>query len=262
VLELDAEALRALRWREAAIVFQSALDALDPVMRVDEQVAEAVLAHRAVPRREALSLAREQLARVRIPEARFGAFPHQLSGGMRQRVVIAMALALAPKLLVMDEPTTALDVVVQQEILAELVALQRELGFSVLFVSHDLPLMLDLCHRIGVLYAGRLVEVAESAELRRGAQHPYTRGLMSSFPSLDGPRSALEGIGGAPPSLARLPPGCRFHPRCPRAFAPCDARTPEVTRVGPRHAVACHLFADEVPGASRAPGDGPGGGVR
>ncbi|GAT72136.1 dipeptide/oligopeptide ABC transporter ATP-binding subunit [Microbacterium sp. HM58-2] len=194
VLRMDADRLRDWRWREAAMVFQSALNSLNPVMRIGDQLADVFTTHERMPRRRALDEAQRLLELVRIDPARMKAYPHQLSGGQRQRVVIAMACALRPKLLILDEPTTALDVVVQQEILAQIKELQSELGFSVLFITHDMSLMLELSDRIGVMYSGRIVELAPAHVLRHGARHPYTRALLGAFPSITGPRTRLTGL--------------------------------------------------------------------
>lgn len=241
VLDLDEDALRAFRWAEVAMVYQSAMDALSPVLTIGAQLEDSIAAHAPLGRAERAQRVDELLALVGIDPARRGAYPHALSGGMRQRVVIAMALALRPRMLIMDEPTTALDVVVQRDILHKLVELKQALGFSVLFISHDLPLMLELCDRIGVLYAGRLVELAPSSTLRAGAVHPYTRGLMRAFPPLTGPKVPLEGIPGSPPSLRSLPVGCRFASRCASVMRECTARAPALEPRGPEHLAACHL---------------------
>jgi peptide/nickel transport system ATP-binding protein len=247
ILGLGKEQLRKFRWRNVSLVFQSAMCALNPVMRVGDQFVDMLKAHEKVSKTEALSSAGDLLELVGIDRTRVRAYPHELSGGMRQRVVIAMALALRPGLLIMDEPTTALDVVVQREILQEIEDLQRELGFAVLFITHDLSLLVELSHRIAIMYAGRIVELATARELFDHPEHPYTAALMSAFPPLTGERVRLSGIGGSPPDLRNPPPGCRFHPRCPVARAlPCRTEDP-VLRVlddGGR-ASACH-FAGEA----------------
>jgi len=181
------------------------------------------------------------LERVGIDRARARSYPHELSGGMRQRVVIAMALALSPPLILMDEPTTALDVVVQREILAQIAELRADLGFSILFITHDLSLMLELCTHIGVLYAGRLAEAAPSRTLTSAPRHPYTQGLLTCFPDVHGPRTRLVGIGGAPPDPRDPPTGCRFHPRCGQSLPACRETSPPLIHLGADHEVACHL---------------------
>jgi peptide/nickel transport system ATP-binding protein len=244
-------ALRDYRWRRVSMVFQSAMNALNPVTRIGAQFVDMVQAHGRVGRAEALVRAAELLELVGIDPARLRAYPHELSGGMRQRVIIAMALALRPELVLMDEPSTALDVVVQREILQEIQDLQRELGFAVLFITHDLSLLFEICDRVAIMYAGQIVETAPAETLYRAPQHPYTVGLMRSFPPLTGPRRELTGIPGAPPDLARPPSGCRFHPRCPLCLPGEPARyrrqvneAPVLRAVAPGHEVACHLAGE------------------
>ncbi len=246
------EELRRYRWRNASMVFQSAMNALNPVMRVGDQFVDMMRAHERVSKRHALAVAGELLELVGIDRRRVRAYPHQLSGGMRQRVIIAMALALRPELVILDEPTTALDVVVQREILQQIKELQQELRFSVLFITHDLSLLLELADRVAIMYAGELVETAPAAELAANPRHPYTQGLLRSFPPLHGPLARLTGIPGAPPDLADPPSGCRFHPRCPhcvRDESPLYLRQtterPVLLEVEPGHRVACHLVAGD-----------------
>jgi peptide/nickel transport system ATP-binding protein len=206
-----------------------------------------IRAHERVSKHDALDRAGDLLELVGIDRRRLRAYPHELSGGMRQRVVIAMALALRPELVIMDEPTTALDVVVQREILQQIRELQAELGFAVLFITHDLSLLLELAHRIAIMYAGEIVEEAPAASLRDGSRHPYTVGLLRSFPPLHGPIDRLSGIPGAPPDLSAPPSGCRFHPRCPYCTGEDPAlharqvgERPRLRVVGDGHRVACH----------------------
>jgi peptide/nickel transport system ATP-binding protein len=247
----SAEELRRHRWQNVSMVFQSAMNALNPVMRVGDQFVDMMRAHERIGRRAALARAVQLLELVGIDKQRVRAYPHELSGGMRQRVIIAMALALEPELVVMDEPTTALDVVVQREILQQIRDLQRELDFAVLFITHDLSLLFELAHRIAIMYAGEIVEEAPAAKLRDDARHPYTLGLIRSFPSLTGPLERMTGIPGAPPDLAAPPDGCRFNPRCPH----CTPERPALYRlqttvrpalhdVAPLHRVACHLVEE------------------
>jgi len=195
VLALSGEELRQFRWREVAMVFQSAMNSLNPVITIGEQMRDIFTAHLDLTRRAADARCAELLELVQIDRNRLQAFPHQLSGGMRQRVVIAMAVALRPRMLILDEPTTALDVVVQQEIMAEIKALQAELGFSVLFITHDMSLMVELSHQMAVMYAGRIVEQGPAATLHRQPAHVYTRALMNAFPPISGPRVPLRGLG-------------------------------------------------------------------
>jgi len=241
VLDLTGEPLRAFRWRQMSMVFQSAMNSLNPVMRVGSQVADAIRAHdRLMSRAERAARCAELLDMVGVGSGHLRSYPHQLSGGMRQRVMIAMALSLGPQVVLMDEPTTALDVVVQREILDEIRALQARLGFAVLFITHDLSLLLDLADRIAVMYAGSVVEEAPAADLIACAAHPYTIGLLSSFPAVDGPVRELTGIPGSPPGLRQLPDGCAFAPRCPRAAADCLVQRPLlVPGSAPHRSVAC-----------------------
>jgi peptide/nickel transport system ATP-binding protein len=242
----SADELRRFRWRNVSMVFQSAMSSLNPVMRVGDQFVDMMYVHERVSRRDALARAAELLELVGIDGRRVRAYPHELSGGMRQRVVIAMALALQPELVIMDEPTTALDVVVQREILQQVKTLQRELGFAVLFITHDLSLLLEIANRIAIMYAGEIVEEADARELHTAPRHPYTIGLMQSFPPLRGPIPRMAGIPGAPPDLASPPSGCRFHPRCPHCVPGSRQTTdrPALHEVAPRHRVACHLVED------------------
>jgi oligopeptide/dipeptide ABC transporter ATP-binding protein len=221
VLAATTPQLRALRWREIAIVFQSAMNALNPVLRIGEQLLDALRAHLPLPEEELRRRAAEMIELVGIPVARLRSYPHELSGGMRQRVMIAMALAVEPEVVIMDEPTTGLDVVVQREILRQVFELKDRLGFSVLFITHDLSLLLEVADRVVIMYAGQVVESAPTGELRRGASHPYTRGLLGSFPSLRGERRKLTGIPGSPPDLRGELAGCPFVPRCGFASEPC-----------------------------------------
>jgi peptide/nickel transport system ATP-binding protein len=251
---LREEQLRRFRWRNVSMVFQSAMNALNPVMRVGDQFVDMMQAHERIDRRRATSRAGELLQMVGIDARRVRAYPHELSGGMRQRVIIAMALALDPELVIMDEPTTALDVVVQREILQQIETLKVELGFAVLFVTHDLSLLLEFADRVAIMYAGEIVEEAAARQIFAEPKHPYTVGLIRSFPPLTGPIERMTGIPGSPPDLAAPPTGCRFHPRCPycrpedaELFAKQTAERPVLRVVQPGHRVACHLFPDEAP---------------
>ncbi len=223
LLAMNHNELHRMRWREIAIVFQSAMNALNPVLRVEAQLLDAIHAHMKMPRAQARERAAELLDLVGIPRNRLRSYPHELSGGMRQRVMIAMALATDPEVVIMDEPTTALDVVVQRDILAQIVELKERLGFAILFITHDLSLLLELADRIAVMYAGRLLETGAARDIMREPAHPYTRGLLHSFPSLRGPRRDLAGIPGSPPDLRDPLPGCPFVPRCGFAVPACSA---------------------------------------
>ena len=231
LLGADAAELRAYRWSEISVVFQSAMHALNPVARIDHQLTDALKQHRrgmnAADRRER---AVELLRMVGINADRLRSYPHELSGGMRQRVMIAMALALEPQIVIMDEPTTALDVVTQREILEELMLLRERLGFALIFITHDLSLLLEFADSIAIMYAGRIVERAGGDELLRSPRHPYSLGLLKSFPGLHGERIRMVGIPGSPPSLKDLPSGCKFHVRCPYAMDRCAQDEPILLR--------------------------------
>lgn len=239
LLALREASLARLRFRKIGVVLQSAMNALSPVLTIGEQLADVIVTHDAVGWKAALERSAELLSLVGIPPERLRSYPHQLSGGMRQRVTIAMALSLRPRLLVLDEPTTALDVLVEREILEQVVRLRNLLGFSVLFVSHDVGAMLEFCDRLGVLYAGRLCEVASRGELLLGGRHPYTRGLLQSLPRLQGARTGPGGIAGAAPDPAHPPRGCRFHPRCAFKQDDCSTVVPEL-HVDGAGGLACH----------------------
>ncbi|QHW33466.1 ABC transporter ATP-binding protein [Paenibacillus rhizovicinus] len=242
---MSEAAFLAYRWSRMSVVLQSAMNNLNPVMRIGNQLTDVILAHEpGTSARDALSRAASLLALVDLPAGKLRSYPHELSGGMRQRVVIAMALALRPDLIIMDEPTTALDVVTQKGIVKRILELKRELGFAVLFITHDLPLMLEICDRIGIMYAGKMAEVGRSDQLLRGARHPYTQGLLRSFPSLTGPKVRISGIPGSPPDLVAPPAGCRFQPRCAHAIAACSAAQPAL-RTDAGGSVACHLYETE-----------------
>jgi peptide/nickel transport system ATP-binding protein len=249
ILRLPPDDLRAIRWRDVAIVFQSAMNALNPVIRVRDQITDAMAAHLRLSREEEHEKAARLLDLVGIPRERLRSYPHELSGGMRQRVMIAMAMAADPEVVIMDEPTTALDVVVQRDILAQIVELKETLGFSVLFITHDMSLLLELCDRIAVMYAGRIVELGSAADLKNAAAHPYTQGLLRSFPSLHGARRELTGIPGSPPDLRDPPQGCPFIPRCGFAQPGCAQVDMSLIPVrggrSPLHVTACPFVTHE-----------------
>ncbi|WP_129843360.1 ABC transporter ATP-binding protein [Streptomyces sp. RFCAC02] len=247
ILSLGSEELRAFRWQEISLVFQGAMNSLNPVHTVRAQLTDVLKAHRpGMSRRERTDRAAELLALVGISADRLGSYPHQLSGGMRQRVMIAMALALDPEIVILDEPTTALDVVMQRQILRQLTRLRGELDFSVVFITHDISLLVEFSDRIAIMYGGRIVEQAGAREIYESAHHPYSDGLLHSFPALHGPRRELSGIPGSPPDLTAMPEGCAFHPRCPRRFDPCDRHVPVLTPPAPGgdRTVACWLHTD------------------
>jgi peptide/nickel transport system ATP-binding protein len=246
VLSLTPQGLRAFRWRRLSIVFQSAMNALNPVLDINTQITDVLRAHEpGMSRKARQERALELLRLVGIAPDRLHSYPHELSGGMRQRAIIAIALALNPDIIIIDEPTTALDVVVQREILAEISALRDRLGFSVIFITHDLSLLLEISDQVAIMYAGRLVETATQRHLYRQPLHPYTYGLLHSFPKLHGPRQSMTGIPGSPPDMRAVPTGCAFNPRCSYAFGACQHVLPRLITLCPKEPeqqVACHLY--------------------
>ncbi len=256
LLKLTMEEMRSIRAREIAMVFQEPMTSLNPVYAVGEQIAEVVRLHDKVDRKAARARAVEMLRLVRIPdpERRVDSYPHQFSGGMRQRVMIAMALACNPKLLIADEPTTALDVTIQAQILELLGELKSRLGMAVMLITHAMGVIAETAQRVIVMYAGHVVEEAPVAELFRSPRHPYTQGLIRSIPRIDlaaVSKQRLEAIRGTVPSLLEPRPGCRFAARCPHAQPECVAATPALRHVAPGHTAAC-IFAD-VPTSERPP---------
>ncbi len=242
VLTMRWGALRAARWATASVVFQGALHSLNPLQRVGDQIAEPILLHEpSTTRGVAARRAADLLERVGLPRSRAGAYPHQLSGGQRQRVMIAMALACSPRLLVADEPTTALDVMVQAQVLDLLAGLVTDLGLGLLLISHDLSVLATTCDRVAVMYAGRIVETAPGREVFADARHPYAKALAAAFPTIGDPagRRAPAGLPGDPPDPADLPSGCTFRPRCPVALPECADVDPELRPAGPGRAAAC-----------------------
>ena len=252
LVPLNVQDLRQFRWRHISLVFQSAMNALNPVLSVGDQFVDMMQAHEPIDKDEALKNTGDLLELVGIDRQRVNAYPHELSGGMRQRVVIAMALALKPELIVMDEPTTALDVVVQRQILQEIAKLQKQLQFAVLFITHDLSLLVEFSNRIAVMYAGEVVESAPSRTMFEQPSHPYTVGLMSSFPALDGREkdrarhSRLTARSGQPALGMPLPPRCSHcTPDNPQLYALQTKVKPVLKEIDPDHLVACHLFGDD-----------------
>ncbi|HLO34594.1 MAG TPA: ABC transporter ATP-binding protein [Candidatus Deferrimicrobium sp.] len=243
------EALRRYRWREISIVFQGAMNALNPVHRLRDQIAEPLMERLNLSEAKARTRAGELLELVGIPRKRGSAYPHELSGGMRQRAMIAMALACDPAIVIGDEPTTALDVMIQAQILELLERLRRELGLSLILITHDLSVIAETCDRILIMYAGRIAEEGPVNDVFRRPRHPYTQKLLSAFPNIQADRRTLDVIPGAPPDLRNPPPGCRFAPRCPFVMPVCsEVVPPEVTFAGVR--VACHLYP---PGSDGTP---------
>ena len=245
LLRAEEADLRRVRWSEISVVFQSALNALNPVITIGAQFDDLLRIHRPqLSATERWDRGVELLEMVGMTGDRLRSYSHELSGGMRQRAMIAMALALEPQVMILDEPTTALDVVTQREILEELMGLRDRLGFAALFITHDLSLLVELADEIVVMYAGRLMERAAAASLFRAPRVPYTYGLLHCFPPMHGERMPMEGIPGSPPDLRSLPSGCSFHPRCPWAMERCRKETPVLTRLdGSGREAACHLHS-------------------
>jgi oligopeptide/dipeptide ABC transporter ATP-binding protein len=241
LLKAPAQRLRDLRGAQLSMIFQEPMTSLNPAFQVGEQIAEALLRHKHISRKDAEQSAVEMLRRVRIPspEARAGEYPHQLSGGMRQRVMIAMALACNPKLLIADEPTTALDVTIQAQILELMRALRAELGTAIILITHDLGVIAELADDVIVMYAGRVVERCSVPRLFAEPQHPYTVGLLGSIPRLHLEQERLSAIEGFVPDAAALPQGCRFHPRCPFSVEKCRREEPPLLELSKDHFAAC-----------------------
>jgi peptide/nickel transport system ATP-binding protein len=248
LLTLPAEDMRHIRGKEMGMVFQDPMTSLHPMYRIGYQIAEAVLAHEKTTKKAAAKRAVEMLGHVGIPKPEEAArrYPHQFSGGMRQRAMIAMALVLNPALLIADEPTTALDVTVQAQILDLIDRLRTEFNAAVAIITHDLGVVAEHCDTIQVMYAGKIAETSPGRDLFYGSRHPYTWGLLQSIPRLDADENErLSPITGLPPSLIHVPPGCAFHPRCPYALDVCRTETPMLESIGPSHLSACHLSSLE-----------------
>ncbi len=241
LVTMNDRALSALRWRDLSVVMQSAMNALNPVKSIGSQFRDAIVAHDEPVADERPA---EVLRLVGIDPIHLKSFPHQLSGGMRQRAMIAMALLFTPDLIIMDEPTSALDVVAQRSLMVQIKQLQQELGFAIIFVTHDMSLVSHFSERLMVMYAGQVVELGDTRAIFDNPAHPYSKGLLEAFPSIRGPKVPLTGIPGSPPDLANPPSGCRFHPRCPEAFDQCPALEPELYQVGPVQA-RCLLHAPD-----------------
>ncbi|MBI5032222.1 MAG: ABC transporter ATP-binding protein [Chloroflexi bacterium] len=239
-LKLKGKALREFRWKDCAMVFQSALNSLNPVLRICDQFTDTAKAHNYLQGHELEKRARHLLSLVRLdPDRVWKSFPHELSGGMRQRVLIALGLLLEPQLLILDEPTTALDILTQRNIMDVLKELRTKLEFSLIFISHDLSLAAELADRVATVYAGKVVELADVETTFKEPTHPYTIGLINAVPTLKGTKEDLTSIPGSPPDLIEMPSGCKFHPRCPLADQKCKAQEPELEQVKPGHQAAC-----------------------
>ncbi|MET7366800.1 ABC transporter ATP-binding protein [Streptomyces sp. NPDC005566] len=248
LLKIKGEERRKVRGQEMAMIFQDALSSLNPVLSVGQQLSEMFVVHRGMSRKDAKAKSIELMDRVRIPAAkeRVGNFPHQFSGGMRQRIMIAMAMALEPSLIIADEPTTALDVTVQAQVMELLAELQRELNMGLILITHDLGVVADVADKIAVMYAGRIVETSPVHEIYKAPAHPYTKGLLRSIPRLDQKGQDLYAIKGLPPNLLHIPSGCAFHPRCPMAQAVCRTDVPPLYTVDESRRSACHFWKETL----------------
>jgi peptide/nickel transport system ATP-binding protein len=253
VLALKPGRLRALRWTGASIIFQGALHALNPVRRIGEQIVEAITVHKLAGEREARVRAAELLEEVGLPARRIDDYPHELSGGQKQRVMIAMALACNPSLVIADEPTTALDVMVQAQVLQLLKSLQRELGLAMLFITHDLSVLVEVADRIAIMYAGRIVEQGPAEAVFHDPAHPYTKALAGAFPEIGDTRfrGKPSGLGGDPPDPQHVPPGCSFHPRCAEAIGVCPTLDVDLWEAGEERRAAC-IHVSGAPSLSEA----------
>lgn len=238
--KLSPKELSDHRWKDVSIIFQGAMNAFNPVKRVGWQIAEAITRHEKVSQADAMKRAGELFELVGIPCERISQYPHEFSGGMKQRAMIAMALACNAKLVIGDEPTTALDVMIQAQILDLLERLRRELNMGLILITHDLSILGETCDRIAVMYAGRIAEIGTVDDIFAHAQHPYTQRLIACFPNINAGRDVPDGIKGYPPNLIDPPAGCRFHPRCNCACAACSIEEPPLVQVGEKHFVACH----------------------
>ncbi|MFJ6885580.1 ABC transporter ATP-binding protein [Streptomyces californicus] len=248
LLKLKPEERRRIRGQEMAMIFQDALSSLNPVLTVGQQLGEMFVVHRGMSRKDAKAKSVELMDRVRIPAAkeRVNQYPHQFSGGMRQRIMIAMAMALEPSLIIADEPTTALDVTVQAQVMDLLAELQREYNMGLILITHDLGVVADVADKIAVMYAGRIVETAPVHEIYKAPAHPYTKGLLRSIPRLDQKCRELYAIKGLPPNLTRIPPGCAFNPRCPIARDVCRTDVPPLYEVDAGRRSACHFWKETL----------------
>ena len=248
LLKKSKKEMRKIRGNKISMIFQDPMTSLDPVVTVGDQIAEVIRLHQATSRKEAQQKAVDMLELVGIPGERYNEYPHQFSGGMKQRVIIAIALACNPSLLIADEPTTALDVTIQAQILELMANLRREFGSSMLLITHDLGVVAEVCDNVAIMYAGEIVEYGDLRHIYRNASHPYTEGLFGSIPNLNDETDRLKPIRGLMPDPADLPAGCSFAPRCPYATDRCRAEDPATYEIEPGHLVKCHRYADSEEG--------------
>jgi peptide/nickel transport system ATP-binding protein len=242
ILDMDDDEIRReVRWKKISMVPQASMNALNPVFTIKDQIIEAILTHEDVSEEEAGKRVVELLRRVGIDPTRVDCYPHEFSGGMKQRAMMAMALSCNPDIVIADEPTTALDVIVQAQVLKEIKKLQKELGLSMVLISHDLSVVAETCEKTIIMYAGNIVEDASTLEIFRHPLHPYSIGLIGAFPKITGEKKRLESIKGNPPNLLNPPTGCKFHPRCPHAKDVCKTTQPHLQEVHKGHGVACHI---------------------
>ena len=250
LLKIPESAMRGVRGNEISMIFQDPMTALNPIDTVGDQILEGVMLHESLTKPEAKERVYEILEMVGIPRERYNEYPHQFSGGMKQRIVIAMALVCRPELLIADEPTTALDVTIQAQVLDMIDNLKKDLGTSMLLITHDLGIIAEMCQHVAVIYAGKIVEIGTTEQIFTNTSHPYTVGLFGAIPNLDTKVERLTPIDGLMPDPANLPKGCKFHPRCPHATDLCRKREPELLDLGGGHGCRCHLFADKAKGGN------------
>ena len=250
LLKIPESAMRGVRGNEISMIFQDPMTALNPIDTVGDQILEGVMLHESLTKAEARERVYEILEMVGIPRERYGEYPHQFSGGMKQRIVIAMALVCRPELLIADEPTTALDVTIQAQVLDMIDNLKRELGTSMLLITHDLGIIAEMCQHVAVIYAGEIVEIGTTEQIFTNTSHPYTVGLFGAIPNLDTKVERLTPIDGLMPDPANLPKGCKFNPRCPHATELCRKKEPALIDLGGGHGCRCHLFADKAKGGN------------
>lgn len=248
ILKLSDEEVRAKRWKEVSIIFQGAMNALNPVMKVGDQIAEAIVLHEKLKEEDALLRAGDLFELVEMPRDRISNYPHEFSGGMKQRAMIAMALACNPKIVIGDEPTTALDVMVQAQILNLLEKLRRELSMGLILITHDLSILGETCDKIAVMYGGKIVEVGTVEDIFEHTAHPYTERLIACFPNISKEKVIPDGIAGTPPNMFNPPTGCSFHPRCHRVVDICKTEVPTPVKIGEKHFSACHLCREVLNG--------------